>query len=65
MKIKTMRYHLAPAKLTIISKSTKKQVLARMWRKGNPSALLGVQTGAATVENSVEFSQETKNGTAF
>ena len=66
MKIKTMRYHLAPAKLTIISKSTKKQVLARMWRKGNPSALLvGMQNGAATAENSMEFPQETKNGTAF
>ena len=27
-----------------------------MWRKGNPSALLvGMQTGAATVENSIEF----------
>ena len=29
-----------------------------MWRKGNPSALLvGVQTGAATVEHSMEFPQ--------
>ena len=27
-----------------------------MWRKGNPSALLvGMQTGTATVENSMEF----------
>ena len=34
-----------------------------MWRKGNPSALLvGMQTGAATVENSMEFPQKTKNG---
>ena len=37
-----------------------------MWRKGNPSALLmGMQTGAATVENTMEFPQRTKNGTAF
>ena len=37
-----------------------------MWRKGTPSALLvGMQTGAATVENSMEFPQKTKNGTAF
>ena len=37
-----------------------------MWRKGNPSALLvGMQIGAATVENSMEFPQEIKNGTAF
>ena len=37
-----------------------------MRRKGNPSALLvGLQTGEATVENSMEFSQKTKNGTAL
>ena len=32
----------------------------------HPSALLvGMQTGAATVENSMEFFRKTKNGTAF
>ena len=32
-----------------------------MWRKGNPRALLvGLQTGAATVENSMEFPQNIK-----
>ena len=37
-----------------------------MWRKGNASALLvGMQTGAATVENSMEFPKKTKNQTAF
>ena len=37
------------------------QVLANLWRKGNPSALLvGMQTGAATVENRMEFPQKTK-----
>ena len=37
-----------------------------MWRKGNPSALLvGMQTGAATMEYNMEFPQKTKNGTAF
>ena len=37
-----------------------------MQRKGNPSALLvGMQTGAATVENSMGFPQKTKNGAAF
>ena len=41
-------------------------MLERMWRKGNPSALLvGMLTGAATVENSMEFPQKTKDGTAF
>ena len=44
----------------------KQQVLGRLWRKENPSALLvGMQTGAATVENSMEFPQKTKNKTAF
>ena len=46
--------------------SNKQQVLAKLWRKGNPSALLvKMQTGAATMENSMEFLQKTKNGTAL
>ena len=36
------------------------------WRKGNPSALLvEMQTGAAAVENSMEFPQKTKNELLF
>ena len=36
-----------------------------MWRKGNPFALLvGMQTGAATVESTLELPQKIKNGTA-
>ena len=36
-------------------------MLERIWRKGNPSALLvGMYTGAATVENSMDFPQKTK-----
>ena len=47
-------------------KQINKQVLERMWRKGNPSALLvGMQTSAATVGNSMEFPQKIKIGTAF
>ena len=39
--------------------SNKQQVLERLWRKGNPSALLvGMQSGVATVENSMEFLQK-------
>ena len=42
------------------------QMLERMWRKGDLRALLvGMQTGAATVENSMGFPQKTKNETAF
>ena len=44
-----------------IHKQINKQMLERMRRKGNPSALLvGMQTGEATVENSMEFPQKTK-----
>ena len=47
-------------------KQINEQMLERMWRKGNPSTLLvGKQTGEATVENSMEFPQKTKNGTAL
>ena len=38
----------------------KQQVLEWLCRKGNPSALVGMQTGAATVESSMEFPQKTK-----
>ena len=42
-------------------KQKNKQMLERMWRKGNPSALLvGMQIGEATVENSMEFPQKSK-----
>ena len=51
----------------------KQQVLARLWRKRNPSIdgnaifplLLEMHTGVATVENSMEFPQKSKNWTAF
>ena len=40
----------------------KQQVLERMWRKGNPHALLvGMQTGVATMENGMEGLQIIKN----
>ena len=67
MQIKTtMRYHFILVRMAIINKSTNKKVLAGFWIKGNPSALLvGMQTGAATVENSMEFPQKIKSGTAF
>ena len=37
-------------------------MLVRMWRKRNPRTLLaGMYIGAATVENSMEVPQKTKN----
>ena len=57
MQIKTtMRYHLTPVRMANI-----KQVLERMRRKGNPSTLLvGMQTGAATVEDIWNFLRKLK-----
>ena len=41
-------------------------MLERMWRKGNPLALLvGMWTGAATLENCVEVPQRVKNRPAL
>ena len=38
----------------------------RMWRNGNLFALsVGIQTGAATVESSMEIPQKIKNDSAF
>ena len=45
-----------------LNQQHKKQGLVRMRRKRNPLALLvEMQTGAATVENSVEVPQKIKN----
>ena len=67
MQIKTvMRYHLTLVRMAIHKQGNKQQVLERLWRKGSPRALLvGLQTGATTMENSMEFPQKTKNGSAF
>ena len=55
----TMRYHLTPVWNW---KHKKQQVSERMWRKGNPLTLsVGMQTGAAAVENSMEAPQKVKN----
>ena len=41
-------------------------MLARMWRKRISFALLvGMQAGAATLENSLEVTQKTKNRTIY
>ena len=58
MQIKTtMRYHLTPVRMAI-TKRTKNNMLARMWRKGNPRALLaGMQFDIATMENNMEVPQ--------
>ena len=62
----TMRCHLTPVRVTEINKLRKQQLLARMQRKGNSFALLvGIQTGAATLENNTEVCQKIKNRTTL
>ena len=61
-----MRYLFTLVRMAIITKSTNNKCWRGCGEKGNPSALLvGMQTGAAIVENSMEFPQKAKNGTAL
>ena len=57
MQVKTtVRYHPTPVIMAIINKSTNNKCWQGGGEKGNLSALLvRMQTGAATVENSIEF----------
>ena len=56
-----MRYHLTPVRMVKIN-DRKRQMLARMWRKGNHLTLLvGVQAGTATLKNSMEVPREVIN----
>ena len=61
----TMRYHFTPLRMTIINKLTSNKSWRGCEEKGTLVHCWWMQTGAATVENSMEFSQKTKNGTAF
>ena len=65
MQIKTtMTYHFTPMRMAVINKSTNN----KCWQGygGNGTlVLMGIQTGVATVENSIEFPPKIKNGTTF
>ena len=65
MQIKaTTRYQLISVQMAIIKKDKKYQVLARIWRKGNPCArLVRMQIGTITLESSMKSPQDTKNET--
>ena len=61
----TVRHHLTPVRMAKINDSDDSRCW-RLWRNGNPLALLvGMQTGAATLENSMELPQKTKNRTTL
>ena len=61
----TMRYHPKPIRMAIINKSASNST-GKDAEKGNPCALLvQTQTGAATVESSMELPHKIKNGTAL
>ena len=62
----TVRCHFHTSQNGHHKQINKEQVLVRLWRKWNPSTrLVGIQTGAATVENSMEFPKKSLYGTAF
>lgn len=56
----TLRYHLTYVKW--LSSKRTQEILARIWRKGNPCTLLvGMQIGATPMDNSIEVSEKTEN----
>ena len=59
----TMRYYLTPVRMANINNSGNNRCFStRVWRKKNPFALLvGMQAGAATLENSMEVLQKIKS----
>ena len=62
----TMRYHLTPVRMANSNASQATTMLVRMRRKRISFALLlGTQTGAATLENSMEILRKIKNRTTL
>ena len=67
MQIKTtMWYHLTPVRTVIINKCTNDKCWRGCGERGTPCALLvEMQTGAATVQSSMDLPQNIKNGSAY
>ena len=51
----TLKYHLTPVRMATINKSINNKCWWGCGEKDNLEYLVGMQTGAATVENSMEF----------
>ena len=66
MQVKTtMKQHLTSVRMAIIEKDNE-YMLVRMWREGNPCALLvGIYIGTTTMENSMGIPQKIKNRTTI
>ena len=55
MQIKTtMKYHLIPFRISVIQKSPNNKCWRGCGEKGTSYTVVGVQIGAATMENSIE-----------
>ena len=57
-----MGYHLTPVRKAMIKKSTNNKCWRRCGEKRNPpTVLVGMLTGTATMENSMEIPLKTRN----
>ena len=61
----TMRNHLTHVRMAIIKKTTEKIIDKNMGKRNLLALLLGMQTGATTIENTMEIPQKLKNGTTI
>ena len=60
-----MRCHFTLVRMAIINKGTNNKCWRGCEEKGTLALLVGLQTGATTMENSMEFPQKTQKETAF
>ena len=65
MTTKTQLSTTEPEKNKKINKATNNKCRRGCGEKGTLVQLVGMQTGAATVENTTEFPRRTKNGITF